>query len=487
MPRSARPIEVPLTLPPGSAPLPRRVADAVLATVADGRLAPGDPLPATRALAGQLGISRTSVIAAYEELLAAGYVVTRGGSGTYVAPGAREALVARAASHVTPAEAVPPPRPSRTLARDAPVDREGPSGGPEPLDLRPGRPDTGLVDRAEWRRAWRAAAAAPIADDAYTSDGPLAAALSGHLRRTRGVTVEPERLVLLPAVALGLRVLGMALGITGAQVAVEDPGYRRAVATFAGLGARVRPVPVDEDGLDPALLEPGDRGVYVTPAHQYPTGGRLPVERRAALVQWARRTGNLVVEDDYDGEFRYGVPPLPALHALAGAQDHVAYLGTVSKVLTPALRVAWLVPPPRLLEPVRAACDELRLGVGQADALALTELINSGGLTRHLARATRLYAARRAALVQALVGRLPVTGVEAGLHLTIPLPEDTDDQAVAARVERSGYLVEPLSSCARASTRRGLLVGYAPLPESRAPLVGAALTAAIEARSAAET
>lgn len=483
MPRTARPVEVPLTLAPGPAPLPRRVSDAVLAAVRDGRLAPGDPLPATRALAVRLGISRSSVIAAYEELLAAGFAVSRAGSGTYVAPGAAEALKARATSHVPPT--TPPRRGRAGAAAAASLDRRGPADRPGVLDLRPGRPDTALVDRADWRRAWRAAAAAPIADDAYDSNGPLTTALAHHLRRTRGVTVEPERLVLLPAVALGLRVLGMALGLTGEHVAVEDPGYRRAFATFAGLGARVRPVPVDDDGLDPALLEPADRAVYVTPAHQYPTGGRMPVERRAALLHWAREADGLVVEDDYDGEFRYGVPPLPALHALAGAQDHVAYLGTVSKVLTPALRVAWLVPPPRLLEPVRAACDELRLGIGQADALALAELIDSGALTRHLARATRLYAARRAALVEALAGRLPVTGVDAGLHVTIPLPDGTDDQQVAARVEHSGYRVEPLSSCAQASPRRGLLVGYAALPESRAPEVAGALIEAIEGTSAA--
>jgi GntR family transcriptional regulator/MocR family aminotransferase len=256
---------------------------------------------------------------------------------------------------------------------------------------------------------------------------------------------------------------------------LEDPGYVDPRQALEREGARARPVPVDEDGLDPALLTRRDDGVYVTPAHQFPLGGRMPVARRVELVEWARSRDALVVEDDYDGEFRYDVSPLPALHSLDGAQDHVVYIGTASKVLAPSLRVAWVVPPAGLRDPLRRELETRGLHVTPVVGRMLAEFIGSGALMRHLARAGRTYAARRAALVAALerhAPSLPRAGVCAGLHVVARLPEHVDDHEVASRLEGKGIRVTPLTAYAIDSTVPGLVVGYATLPETQADRVG---------------
>ena len=337
MPRTARSVDLALEVPDGPAPLRHRIADAVVGELRAGRLRPGDALPSTRGLAASLGLSRGPVVAAYDELAAAGFVLSRAGSGAVVARGADRAAVAGAVTHVH--------TPTR---RDAGL--EPGAGTPARWDLRPGRPDTSLVEPAAWRRAWRAAGSVVPGNDAGA--GPpharLRRVLAEHLRRSRGVAVAPDDLLLVPGVGASLRALPPALGLVGATVALEDPGYAEAWTAFATEGVRVAAVPVDDDGLDPALLPRGTAATYVTPSHQYPLGARMPVTRRVQLLEWARRTGGLVLEDDYDGEFRYDVSPLPALRSLPGADDHVVYIGTASKLVAPSLRVAWLAPPPRL-------------------------------------------------------------------------------------------------------------------------------------------
>lgn len=468
MARTPRPLTLALRLASGGSSLRERLSEALLEEMREGRLHPGDPLPASRALAAHLGVGRQAVVAAYDELVAAGYVDSVPGAGTYVAPGADRAALAGASCHVD----APAPRERR---------RASPAGSRVlRWNLRPGRPDTSLIATADWRRAWRHAATLPIDDDSSvrTSHPELQASLSAHLRRTRGVVAEPHEILVVPGVSVVMRALGAAAALTGRGVAVEDPGYTEAPRTLADAGARVRGVPVDGDGLDPALLRPGDHAAYVTPAHQYPLGARMPAQRRADLVRWGARTGGLLIEDDYDGEFRYGVSPLPSLRSLQGARDHVAYIGTASKILTPAIRLAWIVPPPQLLEPLATELEEQRLGVDRMAGLAVSHLVDSGALARHLARASRHYGARRAALVDALHQRtpgLPLLGVDAGLHLVVALPDDVDDMALAFALEDRGVGVEPLSAYAINDTRRGLVIGYAGLPETQAATVVAAM------------
>ncbi|MGL5864678.1 MAG: PLP-dependent aminotransferase family protein [Dermatophilaceae bacterium] len=473
MPRPARPVELTLDLPSGSAPLRHRLADAVVAEVRAGRLRPGDTLPSTRSLAAALGLSRGPVVAAYDELAAAGFVTSRAGSGVVVAAGADDAARAGAASHVVPGPDVAP-----TSAPEPPLPR---------WDLRPGRPDTTLVDSAAWRRAWRAAASVTPGND--TGAGPehtrLRQALSEHLRRARGVAVDPSGLLIVPGIGGSLQAVPEALGWGGEVVALEDPGYPEAWAAFTASGVRCVPVPVDDDGLDPDLLPRDAAAGYVTPSHQYPLGARMPVTRRVALLEHARRTGMVVVEDDYDGEFRYDVSPLPALRSLPGADEHVIYVGTASKLLAPSLRVAWIVPPVRLREQLRLGLESRGLVVNEVTGLALAEFASSGALAAHHARVARTYAARRAALVAAVARHLPgatLSGVEAGLHVVLRLADEADDQSVAARCLEAGVAVSPLSTYAVEHPARGLVLCYAGLPETTADAAGRVIARALSRR-----
>ncbi|GAB2636185.1 PLP-dependent aminotransferase family protein [Prescottella soli] len=473
MARHSPELNLTLRLPVGESPLRHRIAEAVVEQIRVGRLGPGDALPSTRMLAADLGVARTSVVEAYDELGAAGYVVARPGSGTRIAAGADSAAAAGAASHVRPTAAV-------TAVPHA-------SGQRPPTwtwDLTPGHPDTALISTTDWRRAWRAAAAVPVpASSGPEAHAELRLALAGHLRRTRGIVTEPDELVIVPGVASALRALTAAAGLVGRDVAFEEPGYVEARRVLQLAGVRPRPVAVDVDGLDPAALRETDAGVYCTPAHQYPLGARLPVSRRAGLVAWAVESGGLLIEDDYDGEFRYDVSALPALRSVDGGRDCVAYIGTASKVVTPSLRLAWLLPPRHLRDPVAQALAFSGESACAVTALALARFIESGALTRHLAKASRTYSARRSALVDALrrhCAGVGLAGVEAGLHLVVRLPDGTDDSAISAALRRRGVTVPPLSSfVAGPDGPRGLVCGYACLPETRADEVAAVVADAL--------
>ena len=460
-----------MVLAASGAPLRHRVADALIDLLRTGHLRPGDTLPATRALAAELAISRTAVLAAYDELAAAGFVHAVGGSATVVSPGADLAARAGVSSHVSPVRSVAGARPAA-------------AAGPR-WNLLPGYPDAGLIAIEPWRAAWRAAAAGPVSSG-LPFDQPhraLQQALATHLRRTRGVAADPADLILVPGVSAGLRALVHAAALPGRPVAFEQPGYSEGRRALAAAGAVIRPVPVDEEGLDPAGLDAGDAAAYTTPAHQFPLGARLSAARRAALIGWARRAGALVIEDDYDGEFRYDVRGLPALHSMTGGPDVVAYLGTASKILAPGLRVAWLIVPPGLRQPVRdalARTDE-RISAPAGDALA--HFIASGHLASHLARAARTYAARRRTLIAGLRGTgLRITGVDAGLHLVADLAAGTDEAQVQRRLAEAGLAVDVLGQFSTAPLeQRALVCGYALLPETQAATAADVIGGAVAA------
>jgi GntR family transcriptional regulator/MocR family aminotransferase len=467
MPRNARVVELNLTLARSAAPLRHRVADALIEVLRTGQLRPGDALPATRALAADLGVSRNAVLAAYDELAAAGFVHATGGSATVVAAGADTAARAGVSSHIDVAR----PAASGLLAADAP---------PRWI-LLPGYPDTGLIAPADWRAAWRAAAGEPVSNGLPFGqpDARLREMLATQLRRTRGVAADPDGIVLAPGVSAALRALAAAAGLRGRIVAFEDPGYPEGRRVLASAGAVIRPVPVDDEGLDPSALASGDVAVYTTPAHQYPLGARLSAARRAALLGWARRSGALVIEDDYDGEFRYDVRGLPALHSMPGGPDVVAYVGTASKILSPGLRVAWIIPPPGLRAAVRAALAESGESIGTVTGDALAHFIAAGHLTRHLARAARTYAARRQALIAGLRAAAPglrISGAAAGLHLVAGLPSGTDEGSLRERLAARGLAVDTLGqSCLGAPPSPALVCGYALLPETHAAAAAAVI------------
>ncbi|GAA0584860.1 MocR-like pyridoxine biosynthesis transcription factor PdxR [Actinomadura livida] len=432
-------VDLPLTVDRDAGlPLSAQLVAQLRAAMGEGRLAAGERLPASRALAGVLGVSRTVVTEAYEQLYAEGWLEGRHGSGTYVTEGV-----------AAPPALDPGPVTIETVFRTA---------GPGEIDLRPGAAWVGALDTPAWRRAWRIASGMPPEQrqDPHGLPG-LRVALADYIRRSRGVACRADGLLVTRGATNGLDLLAATVLRPGDRVGVEEPGYRRARAVLAGRGAELVPCPVDEHGLIVDGLPDGLRLVYTTPSHQFPMGGVLPVPRRQALLAWARRNGALVAEDDYDGEFRYDVAPLPALYGLD--PDVVVYLGTTAKILTADLAVGWLVARPGLVGRIARCRRELndRTAVVPQDALRL--LLERGDVDRHVRRMRAEYARRRDVVVQALDG-LPLRGDTAGLHLVADVPAEVAGRIVRAARER-GVLVETLDRHhAGAPRASGLVIGY---------------------------
>jgi GntR family transcriptional regulator/MocR family aminotransferase len=467
-------IELPVTADRAAAePLSGQISGQLRAAIASGRLRAGERLPASRALAASLGVSRTVITAAYAQLYAEGWLDGRHGSGTFVADGVPDHAVAagpvpvgHAAAGPQPGDATAPPpsRSSQTPSITADSGRPLASAvTPEgAIDLSPGMPWAAGIDPAAWRRAWRAAGAAAPAGQAGALGLPaLRAGLAAQLRRHRGLLCGPDQILITSGVASGLRLVATALLRPGDAVAVEEPGYEKARAIFTACGARVVPCRADEDGLVTSALPAGARLVYTTPAHQYPLGGRLPVPRRQALIGWARSAGALIVEDDYDSEFRYDVAPLPALAGLA--PDLVIHLGTTAKTLTPALGVGWLAARRDLVTALATAGAAASERTCEPAQHALAALLASGDLDRHVRRMSREYARRRAAIVAAL-GGLPaparLLGGTAGLHVVLELPPGSAAPVAAAAAAR-GIRVDTLDHYfAGPPAVEGLVLGY---------------------------
>ncbi len=412
--------------------------------IRDGRLAADSRLPPSRSLAADLGVSRRLVVDSYAQLLAEGYLTARAGAGTFVAAGALSAASAPAS---------PPPRALR-------------------YDFFPGSPDLAGFPRRAWLRAQRAVLReAP--DSALGYPDPRGApelrrALAGHLRRVRGVVADESTVLVCSGAAQAMTLLAGVLGV-GLEVAVEDPGLPLHREILTAAGASLIALPLDQDGARVEALEQVfPAAVLVTPAHQSPTGTALSAGRRAALLTWARSREALVIEDDYDAEFRFDRQPLGALQGLA--PDRVVHMGTVSKTLAPALRLGWLVLPERLVDAFAEAKRLADAGSPTLEQLALAHLIESGDYDRHLRQARRRYRARRDALVAAVARHLPgahVTGVAAGLHAIVRLPAAVDGLALMSAAGRRSVGVYPLGYGYLRPRRldAGLVLGYANLAE----------------------
>ena len=400
-------------------PLAAQVSTQVRAAVTDGALHAGDRLPSTRDLAATLGVSRTVVTTAYASLFAEGWLEGRHGSGTYVAD-------------VAPAPAAPATAPA---AADDPGPREPAPGAGSLIELRPGIPWAAGIDPAAWRRAWRYAGTQPPSPWPDPHGLPeLRAELAAYLRRSRALSVSPADVLVTRGVSGGLALLAAALLRPGDKAGVEEPGYPAAREVLTRAGAQVVPCRVDAHGVVPEEL-PGDlRLLYTTPAHQYPLGGRLPVGRRQALTAWARKTGAVVVEDDYDSEFRYDVGPLPALYSMD--PEVIVYLGTASKALTPAVGAGWLVASPALVERIARLRPDLGERVPEPVQHALLALLTSGDLERHIRRMRLEYARRRAAIVEALTAPCRLLGDTAGLHVVLELPAGLPPEQVVAEAAK---------------------------------------------------
>ncbi|MXG89049.1 PLP-dependent aminotransferase family protein [Nocardioides flavescens] len=437
----------------GPRPLPAQLADQVRAQVRSGALRPGSRLPSSRALARELAVSRAVVEQAWAQLLAEGWVESRAGSGTFVS--------------AVPAAA---PHPGRVAG---PV----PAPPPERVLLDSGTPWIDPRHRAAWRRAWREVSATvpPRGYDDPRGTRELRALLAERLARTRGLEVGADDVVVVAGTSDGLREL---LGVLPpGPVAVEDPGYRAAVATVRAAGRAVVDLPAARPLASPDALA-GLAAAYVTPAHQHPLGVVMPAAQRVELLSAARRSGSVVVEDDYDSEFRYDVAPVPALALLD--RERVAYLGTASKSVSPSLRLGWLVPPPHLLDAVVAARDARHDAVPWPSQRAFTALLRDGYVDRVVRSARRVYAERAARVVAALSPYAEPGGPTAGMYSTWLLPPA---RALAARdaARAVGFEVPLLSAYARSSELTGLLVGFGGLTDAELDAALAALVAALRA------
>jgi GntR family transcriptional regulator/MocR family aminotransferase len=430
-------------------PLRRQLEGALRVAVRSGRLAPGSVLPPSRDLADQLGVSRGVVVDSYAQLTTEGYLTAKRGSGTHVA--------------LLPA--------SGTL----PAPRQVSPAEQFRYDLRPGQADFHAFPRARWKaslvRALRDLPDRRLSYANHRGVAELRNAVAGYLARVRGVVVEPEHVVVCCAASQALTVLWQAVRKQGGRrVAVEDPGWRWQRYTVEHAGLEAVPVRVDASGLVVSDLAAADvDAVVMTPAHQYPTGVVMTAERRAALITWARERRALIVEDDYDVEYRFGREPVASLQGLA--PDLVAFVGTTSKTLAPALRLAWVVPPSHLIDDVENVLLVTGVTPPTLDQMAMASFIDDAALERHLRSMRRRYRAKRDILIDALATHLPevrISGTAAGLHLLAWLPDGTDEHATAMRARRSGVGLHELHRhcTTRASTPPALLLGFALPSES---------------------
>ncbi|MFH9990947.1 MocR-like pyridoxine biosynthesis transcription factor PdxR [Streptomyces luteogriseus] len=447
-----------LLLPAASAPARTRgrsLQAALREAVRSGRLAPGTRLPSSRDLAADLGVSRGLVTEAYEQLTAEGYLRSGRGAGTWVGAAVR---AARPRAH--------------DLAPRSPGAR---------ADFVPGTPDLALFPRAAWAAAQRGVLAElPHQELGYPDPRGLPrlrTSLAELLARRRGVVADPERLVVVSGVAQATALLGFALHARGVRaVGVEDPGSPQHDALYASAGVTAVPLPLDGEGvaLEP-LRSSGVRAVVTTPAHQFPTGLAYSARRRAELLDWARAVDGIVLEDDYDGDFRYDRAPVGALQGLD--PDHVAYTGSVSKSLAPGLRLGWLLVPESWTEEIVERKRTMDLGHPALDQALFARFLERGDYDRQLRRCQRAYRDRRDALVAALDAHFPgsrVSGIAAGLHVIAALPRRYGpEERFLARVAEAGVAVRPLSAYAHTPVgperdeEIRLVLGYAQVPPAR--------------------
>jgi GntR family transcriptional regulator / MocR family aminotransferase len=454
-------------------PLFRQIYRGLRQAILSGALRADDRLPSTRDLADELGVSRTVVLLAYDQLVAEGFAAGRGGSGTYVSAGL-------GGSRPTKTEDSARLQLSRYGAAAADVASTVDFPGRRSVPLRydfayGGRGDVETFPFQMWRRILlRHARTAPVRELDYgAAAGSLALreAIAIHVRRSRAVICDPSQVIIVNGSQQALDLIARVLIERGDPVAIEDPQYQGTREIFRAAGARLQPVPVDRDGLNPAKLPKNARIAFVTPSHQFPTGTILPLARRLALLDWARRRDAVVVEDDYDGEFRYEGLPLESLQGL-DTEGRVIYLGTFSRTIFSALRIGYLIAPKSLIPAFTSAkwlCDRHTATLEQE---TLAEFIATGMYERHLRRIRRRNTAHREALLDAihkyLGNRFEVTGDGAGTHVVLWPTQRIAENTVIEQAASRGVGIYGISRyyLGRAS-RSGFMLGYSRMNEEK--------------------
>ncbi len=475
MPRHAAGLPGLTLAPHRDRPLARQLAAALRESILTGQLRPGARLPSTRLLAGELGVSRNTVLEAYAELLAEGYLEGQVGSGTFVSP-------------------LLPDEGTRRDGRPQDADRRPPVGGLSKRgtriaaahvamydnELRPFNPGIPALDPALFEFWWRTAARwrrqlGPEVLGYGDAAGyrPLREAIAAWVGPSRGVRCTARQVIVTAGAQQALALTARLLLDVGDEAWMEEPGYEGARGAMVAAGVEVIGIPVDEDGLDVEAgiaRAPRARMAYVSPSHQYPLGVVMSLSRRLRLIEWAGRTDAWVIEDDYDTEFRYGGRPLPALQSL-DRTGRVLYVGTFSKVLFPALRLGYIVVPEELVGAFRHAQSISGHRTSTLDQAILAEFITSGQFTRHIRRMRRRYEQHRdllaAEIDRLLAPALTLTGAHTGLHAIGRLAPGLDDRDVSRRAAAAGVSAPPLSSYYTGPPRiSGLVLGYGHLDEA---------------------
>lgn len=459
-------------------PLHQQLYEELRRAILSGRLLPRQRIPSTRSLAKSLGISRTTVTSCYEQLLSEGYLETIVGSGTYVCAQLPDDLL-----HSTPVESVQktvlPIQLSKYAARLADMDTSLMSEPDLQISFRYGRPAFDHFPMQTWRKLLSRHCRENSTWLDYATDAlgykPLREAIARYLSRSRAVQCEPEQVIITNGTQQALYLI-MRLSIElGDAIALEDPGYLSARRVFLSQGAKLLPIRVDESGLMVKDLakyaNESIKLVYVTPSHQFPTGAILSLPRRLELLAWAQQNSAMIIEDDYDSEYRYGDRPIPALQGLAQT-DSVLYIGTFSKVLFPSLRIGYLVLPPSLISLFARAKWLSDRSLPSLEQQVLADFIEQGHIDRHIRKMRSLYDLRRQALVQALKAnfgeKAKILGEKAGLHLMVRLQTHLTDEEIIQRAARVGVgMMSAQPSYLNANCAGEFIFGYSELRQEQ--------------------
>lgn len=473
MPKQAQDLPLPALTLDAARPIPlhRQIYFEIRSAILDGRLRPGTRLPASRTLAKDLAVSRNTVMSAFDQLAAEGYIEGRTGSGSFVPahlprevvqPSRRgDACSSRSANRQSA------PAPSRRAAKLASLAHEAAPRQP----FAPGLPEINRFPFKDWARLlgrhWRRPARELLTGTDPGGYPPLCAAIADYLATARAVFCRPDQVIITSGSRQALDLAARVLIDPGDPVWIEEPGYGPTAAVLGAAGARLVPVPVDEEGLnfvEGRRLEPGPRLICISPSHQYPLGVTMSLGRRLDLLEGAREAGSFILEDDYDSEYRYAGRPLAALQGL-DQDGHVIYLGTFSKVMFPGVRLGYMVVPDHLLDAflkVRTLIDAHPSSIAQA---ALADFIEQGHLAGHIRRTRPLYAERQATLIAALnpvADRLTLSSASAGMHLVARLEPATDDRVIAKAASELGVQAPALSTYFQGQPNdAGLVLGYA--------------------------
>lgn len=481
MPR--RPVSLPPAVLPlasdGGRPLRWRLHQGLKAAILCGQLPSGARLPSTRALAASLGVSRSTVVEAFDQLFAEGFLDRRAGSGTYVSH--QLGMLQRPARNAR-GPASQQRRPARRV-EPADVLAAGPAGA-RPMPFAPCEPDAALFPQRLWARMLTRHARSPLPHgDSLDAAGlpRLRQAIAAHLALSRGVTADPEQVIVVSGARQALHLCAQTLLDPGDRIWCEDPGYTAARAAFRLAGAQVVPVGVGESGIDVAggmRAAPDARAAYVTPSHQFPTGVVMPLGQRLQLLDWAAEHSAWILEDDYDSEFCYDDRPLPALQGLDDGRS-VVYVGTLNKITYPGMRLGYLVAPGPSLDAFVAVAATMSLAPTLIVQAAAADFITEGHLAQHIIRARAAYRERRQLLVSELSrhlsGNVSLSASPRGMHVLATLRHSSAEE-IAAHGAARGLHLRPLSTYADASIRTdALVIGYTHLQPSQIPAAVQAL------------